>query len=83
MSNLEALGLYIGVDDTTFFIYRNHLKTNIINRMARLNQFNFHICSTINVHLHNETILPSNEDIQRQTNNRLQKKILSYRIVGK
>ncbi|CAF4782857.1 unnamed protein product, partial [Rotaria magnacalcarata] len=62
MSNLEQLGLYIEIVNTTF-IDGNHLKRDIINRMPRLNQFTFHINSFMSIC--NPLDFSSAEDIQR------------------
>ncbi|CAF1157316.1 unnamed protein product [Adineta steineri] len=67
MSNLEQLGLYITISiDTRYndgFIDGNHLKRNIINRLLRLNDFKFHICSWM--FIHNQSHFSSTKDIQR------------------
>ncbi|CAF3279690.1 unnamed protein product [Rotaria sp. Silwood2] len=62
MLNLEKLGLYFLVYGANTFVDGNDLKKNIVNKMARLNKFQFNIRSTIR--LNNEINLPSNEDIQ-------------------
>jgi hypothetical protein len=62
MSNLEQLGLYIAVWVDETFVDGNYLKTNIINRMPRLNQFTFSINSLM--FINNKLNLPSTEDIQ-------------------
>ncbi|CAF4124657.1 unnamed protein product [Rotaria magnacalcarata] len=62
MSNLEQLGLYIEIVNTTF-IDGNHLKRDIIHRMPRLNQFTFHINSFMSIC--NPLDFSSAEDIQR------------------
>ncbi|CAF1518188.1 unnamed protein product [Adineta steineri] len=63
MSNLEQLSLYLRISFRQTFIDGNDLKQNILNRMSRLNQFTFYICSSMIIH--NQMILPSTEDIQR------------------
>jgi len=62
MSNLEQLSLYIAIWLDETFVDGNYLKTNIINRMPRLNQFTFSINSL--TLFNNELNLPSTEDIQ-------------------
>ena len=62
MSNLEQLSLYLQVSLDETFIDGNHLKENIINRLSRLNQFTFYICSAI--FSFNQMYMPSTEDIQ-------------------
>ena len=62
MSNLEQLSLYLRVAFHETFIDGNHLKENILNRISRLNQFTFYICSSMLIL--NQMILPSTEDIQ-------------------
>jgi hypothetical protein len=63
MSNLEKLSLYLAVGYIETFINGNNLKKNIINRMAQLNQFTFHIRSIISIN--DEMNLPSKNDIQQ------------------
>ncbi|CAF3372367.1 unnamed protein product [Rotaria socialis] len=75
MSNLEQLGLYIATINATF-IDGNHLKRDIINRMARLNQFTFYIASFM--FICNPLDFPSAEDIQRTFIDFPKNNIISY-----
>jgi hypothetical protein len=63
MLNLEELSLYLTVYVEETFIDGNHVKKNIINRMSRLNQFDFYIRSTM--YIDNQIYFPSTEDIQQ------------------
>ena len=73
MFNLEKLDLQLKMDRYKGFIDGNHLKENIINHMARLNEFTFNI--RVFNHIYNRINFPSNEDIQHTfkdfTNNRI------------
>ncbi|CAF1460558.1 unnamed protein product [Rotaria sordida] len=62
MINLEELGLFVKVRKKNIFVDGNDLKKNIINKMSRLNNFQFDIRSTI--HIFNQINLPFNKDIQ-------------------
>ncbi len=63
MSNLEELNLCLSFFVRETFIDGNHLKTNIINCMPRLNHLTFSVNSFIR--FCNEMDFPSTEDIQR------------------
>jgi hypothetical protein len=75
MSNLEKLCLNLVVCDKKF-VDGNELKQNIINHMARLQRFEFYICSDIS--LHNQIYLPSKEDIQHTFKDFKDDQITSY-----
>jgi hypothetical protein len=76
MSNLEQLDLYLSIYVSTKFIDGNDLKKSIINRMPRINQFTFYICSsTSNL---NKMNLQSIEDIQRTFIDFPNSEIISY-----
>lgn len=62
MSNLQRLCLYLIIFRDQSLIDGNHLKSNIINHMPRLNEFIFYIDSSINTD--DKLNLPLKEDIQ-------------------
>jgi hypothetical protein len=76
MANLEELGLCLTVYVDETFIDGNHLKTEIIKHMPRLNQFTFFINSFI--YIVNEMNFPSTEDIQQTFIDFPNNKIISY-----
>ena len=63
MSNLEQLSLYLRINWGARFLDGNDLKENILNRMSRLNHFEFYIRSSM--FIRNQMYLPSTKDIQR------------------
>ncbi|CAF4589421.1 unnamed protein product, partial [Rotaria sp. Silwood2] len=75
MSNLEKLCLNLVVCDKKF-VDGNELKHNIINHMARLQRFEFYICSDIS--LHNQIYLQSKEDIQHTFKDFKDDQVTSY-----
>ncbi|UJR26414.1 hypothetical protein I4U23_007746 [Adineta vaga] len=77
MSKLERLDLYIVVDSETTFIDRNHLKTNILNPMKTLTDFQFSITSHLSSVM--KSNLSSTENIeQRAVNDFETDSIISY-----
>jgi hypothetical protein len=76
MLNLEKLDLDLAVRCKNGFIVGKNLRTNIINTMLSLNQFTFHIHSTI--FLTNPINLMSNEDLQQSFLDFPQREIISY-----
>ncbi|CAF1470948.1 unnamed protein product [Rotaria sordida] len=76
MSNLEKLCLNLIVRSENTFIDGNELKQNIINHMARLQRFEFYICSSIS--LRNQIYLQSKEDIQHTFRDFKDDQVISY-----
>ncbi|CAF4373931.1 unnamed protein product, partial [Rotaria sp. Silwood2] len=76
MSNLEKLCLNLIVWGENTFVDGNELKQNIINHMARLQRFEFYICSSIS--LRNQIYLQSKEDIQHTFRDFKDNKVISY-----
>jgi hypothetical protein len=76
MTNLEKLRLNLDIVVKNTFIDGNELKQNIINHMARLQRFEFYICSS--VYPPNKISLPSKEDIQRTFSDFKDDQVLSY-----
>jgi hypothetical protein len=74
--NLEELTLYLAVNVNETFIDGNHLTTNIVDYMRRLNQFSFYIRSVM--HIRNQVNLPSTEDIKRTFIDFSDHQIISY-----
>ncbi|CAF1213445.1 unnamed protein product [Rotaria sordida] len=76
MTNLEKLGLYLSIFVDERFIDGNNLKKNILYHMPQLNQFSFHIRSTM--FINNEINLPSKQDIQQTFIDFKDNQIISY-----
>ncbi|CAF5082778.1 unnamed protein product, partial [Rotaria sp. Silwood1] len=76
MSNLEKLCLNLVVCAKNTFVDGIELKQNIINHMARLQKFEFYICSGIS--LHNQMHLQSKEDIQHTFRDFKDDQVISY-----
>ncbi|CAF3867535.1 unnamed protein product [Rotaria sordida] len=76
MTNLEKLGLYLSIFVDERFIDGNNLKKNILYHMSQLNQFSFHIRSTM--FINNEMNLPSKQDIQQTFIDFKDNQIISY-----
>ncbi|CAF3598969.1 unnamed protein product [Rotaria sordida] len=75
MLNLEKFCLNL-VICAKKFVDGNELKQNIINHMARLQRFEFYICSGIS--LHNQIYLQSKEDIQHTFEDFKDDQVISY-----
>jgi hypothetical protein len=76
MINLEKLALYLSVSVDQIFIDGNNLKKNILNHMSQLNQFSFHIHSTL--FINNEMNLLSKDDIDGTFTDFKNNQIISY-----
>ncbi|CAF1545259.1 unnamed protein product [Adineta ricciae] len=75
MSNLERLGLYIGIDSKTTFIDGHFLKHNILNSLRKLNDFQFSIISYLSNVM--QLNLPSTKDIEQTFTHFKSKHIIS------
>ena len=78
MTNLEKFSLYFVNVYQSNIIDGEDLEKNIIDRMPRLNEFIFNICSIIYLPLEDQPInLPSNDDIQHTFRNFRNSQIIS------
>ncbi|UJR34916.1 hypothetical protein I4U23_027694 [Adineta vaga] len=76
MTNLEEHRLYLSIDVVQRFIDGNNLKETILHNISSLNQFSFHICSTL--FINNQMNLSSNQDIQETFIDFQKNQIISY-----